>query len=143
MKSTWIENYAGRWRDDEGRTLIITIRDEETASVTLLLQGTAMARPWYGGKPARGLPAKYSPAEGPDLEIDLGRPGFSLSINYEYPDPMHPDGESLSIGISRYESDAEADRFIGLFGKLGRYKRSDAEPIFSQRPVSDPRTSSR
>jgi hypothetical protein len=45
-------------------------------------------------------------------------------------DPMNPNApEELSISISRYQSDNEAEQFIKMFGKLGRYRRSGAEPV--------------
>ena len=81
-------------------------------------------RPWCGNKRAVGLRATFGPAHGPGLDIDLGRAGFSLNINYELADPMTPDEpESLSVGVFRYESDTDAELFVPLFGKLARYKR--------------------
>lgn len=130
MRPRWIDNYAGAWGDDEGRTLIITPCGETTADVTLLVEGRPMLRPWCGNKPAEGLRATYSPGCGPDLDINLGRPGFSLNVNYEANDPMAPDEpESLSVGVSRYESDTGAEAFVRLFGKLGRYRRTQPHPI--------------
>jgi len=126
MKSPWIENYAGTWHDDEGRTLVITTRDDEHATVDLMTDAGPMCRPWCDGKPALGLPAKYSPIDSPSLDIDLGRPGFSLNVNYEFAEPPY-EPESLSVGVSSYENDMESDVFIKVFGKLGRYTRQDAE----------------
>lgn len=128
MRLRWIENYAGTWADDEGRTLIITPRGETTADVTLLVNGRPMLRPWAGDSPAERLRGSYSPSYGPNLEIDLGRPGFALSVNYEFDGPLASDErESLSVGISRYEIDTMADEFIPLFGSLGRYRKTPAE----------------
>jgi hypothetical protein len=127
MRASWIENYAGTWRDAEGRTLVITVRDEENARVTLLAGGDILARPWCGGKPAVDLPAKCRPAEGPDLEIALGRHGFSLCVNYESPGQEDDVQESLSVAICQFEADTESSRYARLFGKLGRYRRPEAE----------------
>lgn len=128
MEIRWIDNYAGTWGDDEGRTLIISPRNDSTADVTLLVDGQPMFRPWCRNKPAKGLRATYSPADGPGLDIELGRPGFSLNVNYEFVDPNLPkEPESLSVDVSRYESDAVAEAFVRLFGKLDRYKRIDPE----------------
>lgn len=128
MKLRWVDNYAGTWSDDEGRTRVITPRGESTAEVTLLVNGRPMLRPWCGNKPAEGLGGTYRPGSGPDLDIVLGRPGFSLNVNYEADDPMAPDEpESLSVGVSRYESAAAAEKFVRLFGKLGRYRRPAAQ----------------
>ena len=130
MKSRWIDNYAGTWEDDEGRTLIITPKDETSADVDLLVNGTPMLRPWCDNKPAKSLRGILSPAYGPDLDIGLGRPGLSLNVNYESGDYMSPDGaESLSVGVSRYESDIEAEPFVRMFGKLGSYKRKDPQQV--------------
>ena len=127
MKSPWIENYAGTWQDGEGRTLIITTQNDVNATVDILLHGTPMTRPWCAYKPALGLFARYSPAEGPDLDIDLGRPGFSLNLNYESDNQMTPDNpEYLAVGVSRYENDEEVELYKKLFGKLKCYKRVNA-----------------
>ena len=126
MKDQWIDNYAGRWHDDDRRTLVISTLDEEQASVDILLNGELMLRPWCNNAPASGLVARYSPMDGPSLNIDLGRPGFSLNVNYEFDEHPH-EPESLSVGVSTYEDDVEADGYIILFGKLGRYKRETAE----------------
>jgi hypothetical protein len=92
----------------------------------LLVDGQPLLRPWCKNKPAEGLRASYSPADGPGLEIELGRPGFSLSVNYEFDGHNFAEGpESLSVDISRFESDTLVDAFVQLFGKLGRYKRID------------------
>jgi hypothetical protein len=83
-----------------------------------------MFRPWCRNKPTEGLRATYSPADGPGMDIELGRPGFSLNVNYEFVDPNLPkELESLSVDVSRYESDAVAEAFVRQFGKLERYKR--------------------
>jgi len=124
MKIRWIDNYAGTWGDNEGRTLIITPRSDRTADVTLLVDGQPILRPWCRNKPTEGLRATYSPADGPGMDIELGRPGFSLNVNYEFVDPNLPkELESLSVDVSRYESDAVAEAFVRQFGKLERYKR--------------------
>jgi hypothetical protein len=126
MKLRWIDSYAGTWDDDEGRTIVITPRSDTTADVTLLVDRQPLLRPWCKNKPAEGLRATYSPADGPGLEIELGRPGFSLSVNYEFDGPNFAEGpESLSVDISRFESDTLVEAFVRLFGKLGRYKRID------------------
>ncbi len=126
MTSTWIENYAGTWHDAEGRTLVIEVCDDKHATVDLLVDGKPMPRPWCSGAPAQGLPVCYSPIDGPDLDIDLGRPGFSLNVNYEFAEPPY-EFESLSVGVLSYESDTEAEIFSKLFGRLGRYTRENAE----------------
>ena len=124
MKFPWIENYAGKWLDDEGRTLIITTHNDKNATVDLLIHGIPMIRPWCGNAPAEGLSARYNPAVGSDLDVELGRPGFSLNLNYEFDGSMTlEEPESLSVGISSYQSDTEAEQFIKLFGRLGRYRR--------------------
>jgi hypothetical protein len=128
MKLRRIDNYAGIWNDDEGRTLVITPRSDTTADVTLLVDGQLMLRPWCKNKPAEGLRATYSPADGPGLEIELGRAGFSLNVNYEFYVPnFSEESESLSVDFSRYQSDTLAEAFVRLFGKLGRYKRINLE----------------
>jgi hypothetical protein len=41
------------------------------------------------------MPANYDSLKGLDIDVDLGRPGFSLSLNYEFDDMITP-GESES-----------------------------------------------
>ena len=123
LKAEWIENYAGTWVDPTGRVLIITIQDEYRARVTLLVDGAPMRRPWCRNKPAENLKARYNPMDGPGLEVALGRRGFSLELNYEFPKPWDPPDEpvALSVGICQYESDVAALQFHQLFYPLTRY----------------------
>lgn len=37
------------------------------------------------------------------------------------------EAESLSVGVSRYESDVAAEGFVDLFGKLGLFRRLVAQ----------------
>ena len=129
LKGDWIENYAGTWVDRSGRVLIITIEDEYRARVTILVNGPPMRRPWCRNKPAEDLKARYDPINGPGLEVALGRRGFSLELNYEFPKPWDPPNEpvALSVGICQFESDTAADKFHEVFYPLARYVRSDAE----------------
>lgn len=82
MKLRWIDNYAGTWTDDDGRTLSITPCGESTAAVTLLVNGQPMLRPWCGNKPTERLRGTYRSGSGPELDVELGRAGFSLKVNY-------------------------------------------------------------
>jgi hypothetical protein len=126
MRDSWIDSYAGSWHDAEGRTLVIAIHDDEHAIVDLLVNGEPMSRSWSGGSPAVGLSARYRPIDGPSLDIELGRPGFSLIVNYEFAEPPY-EPESLSVAVSSYETDKGAEALTKHFGKLGRYTRRDAE----------------
>jgi hypothetical protein len=45
MKYPWIKNYAGTWQNEEGKTLVIRIQDDENATVDLLIHGSPMIRP--------------------------------------------------------------------------------------------------
>ena len=125
MELPWIENYAGKWQDGEGRTIVITTQNDENAKVDILLHGSPIIRPWCSDKPASRLLANYFPAEGPELNVDLGRPGFSLNLAYVFDDHKTPDNpEYLSVGVSRHQDDEEAKHYIKLFGKLESYKRA-------------------
>jgi hypothetical protein len=128
MRTLWIENYAGTWDDEEGRTLLITIHDDQHAIVDLLVDGIPMLRPWCDDAPALGLPARYRPGSGPGLDIDLGRAGFCLGVNYEVSAPPDPP-ESLSVSLSRSQSDVWVEQFIQMFGKLGRYRPRHAAHV--------------
>ena len=80
MKATGIENFAGRWADDSGRSLVISVRDNDTALVTLLVNGTPMMRPWCENQLATDLQATYCEADGTGLVVDLGRAGFGTEL---------------------------------------------------------------
>jgi hypothetical protein len=126
MKFRWIGNYVGTQSDDEGRNPQIRARSETKVDVTFLVDGLPMLRPSCRNKPAEGLIGARSPRYGPDLDIDLGRPGLSPNVSYEpgdSPDPNEP--ERLSVGVCRFQSGAEAEKFIRLFGKTGSYRRID------------------
>lgn len=128
MDYSWINNYSGIWEDDEGRKLIITPYDEENATVDLQVNEKPMVRSWKKSEPAINMHGIYDPAEGPGLTVDLGRPGFTLDLNFEFPDLMNPDApEELSVGISWRSSDKKAEVFMEVFGKLSRYHRASAE----------------
>ena len=130
MKYNWIENYAGTWQDDEGRKLIIKINNNVEATVDLLINEVPMIMPWCNNKPAKGLHAIYDPVWGPGLDIELERPGFTLYLNYEFSDVINPDTlEELSVAISWYEADKNTEKFIKMFGKLGRYRKADGDLI--------------
>lgn len=42
---------------------------------------------------------------------------------------MPNDEETLAVGVSQYEDDVELNQYLKIFGKLGYYKRSAAEPV--------------
>lgn len=137
MRANWIENYAGVWEDPTGRVLTITIQDEYRAKVTLLVNGVPMPRPWCRNKPAEDLKARYSPIDGPGLDVLLGRRGFLLSLNYEFLTPWDPPGEpvALSVGIGWRSDDLKAEQFGRLFEPLARYVRKGAEQQFQPGPA--------
>ena len=130
MKTPWIENYLGVWCDDEGRTLIIKTLDDTNAQVDLIQNGSPIKRPWCGNKPSAGMHATYDFKEGPELNIHLGYDGFTLSVSHIFDNPLMPnDEETLAVGVSQYEDDVELNQYLKIFGKLGYYKRSAAEPV--------------
>jgi hypothetical protein len=52
-------------------SIVITPCSDTTADVTLLVDGQPLLRPWCKNKPAEGLSATYSPADGPGLMPDF------------------------------------------------------------------------
>lgn len=129
MRDEWIDNYAGKWADEYGRVFVITVRGPSRATVTLLVNGVPLSRPWCGNRLATDMPARLSP-DSPALYVKLGRPGFIIELDYVSP-YVFPSydfmGEELSIGVGYHEEDTEAPRFIDLFSPLGNYRRADKE----------------
>ncbi len=122
MYSSWIENYRGKWKNDEGFTIVIRPIDEKSASVDIILNGQPMRRPWCGNAPSNNLSALYRDDEGLGLEIDLGRDGFALFLDYESAGTIYG-SECIVAGISWLEADREAEQWTSLFG-IETYFRS-------------------
>ena len=86
---SWIDSYVGEWKDAAGNCLSIHKITDETARVTFLAApGRApIARPWCHGRPSVDMPARYYPAHGPELIVELwdeGK-GFTLELGYGTP----------------------------------------------------------
>ena len=83
----WIDSYVGEWKDAAGNWLSIRKITDETACVTFLAApGKApIACPWYHDRPSVDMPARYYPAHGPELIVELwdeGK-GFAVELCYE------------------------------------------------------------
>lgn len=124
MKTPWIENYRGEWLNSKSFKIVIRPIDEKTASVDISYNEVPIIRPWRGDSPCKNLNAVYRAEEGLGLEVDLGRDGFSLFLDYQYEDDFF-ERESIAIGLSRYEDDQDADRWATYFG---------LEPYFRREP---------
>ena len=120
MNNSWITTFSGTWQDGDGHTLIIRILDEENAVVDFLQNGSPIKRPWCDNQPSIGMNASYDPREGPELNIDLGFDGFTFTVGHVYEDG------TLSVSISRYETDKHLDQYYALLGKLGYYIQTEA-----------------
>ncbi len=122
MNDSWITTFSGTWQNEDGHTLIIRILDEEHAVVDFLQNGSPIKRPWCDNQPSIGMKASYDPRESPELDIDLGFDGFTLSLGHVFEDGK------LVVSISRYETDMHLDQYYALLGKLGHYTKTVAEP---------------
>ena len=83
------------------------------------------------------MPARYYPAHGPELIVELwdhGK-GFTLELCYEADYPLR-DGaiEALTVGLGRYERDTFLEQYYRLLGPLEHFTR--AEPAAVGRRVS-------
>ena len=115
MGAPWIKNYEGEWENSEGFLIVVRLIDEDSASVDIALNGKIILRPWCENLPAFDLSAVYREGDGLGLEVDLGRDGFSLFLDCESAGGICDD-ETLAAGISRLESDQEAERWTSLIG---------------------------
>ena len=128
MSNNWIDNYAGEWVDQAGRVLRIAVCDDQTAAVSLFVNGEPLNRPWCNNRPSVDMPAKYYPGEGPSLEVALGREGFVLDLGYEPAYELLPDRPgALTVGIGWRMGDSVAERHSTFFMPLEAYVRKDAE----------------
>jgi hypothetical protein len=87
--------------------------------------------------PLGGYAARYYPAHGPELIVELwdeGK-GFTLELCYEADYPLW-DGsiEALTVGLGRYECDTFLDQYYRLLGPLEHFTR--AKPVAVGRRVS-------
>ena len=125
---SWIDNYVGEWRDEMGNRLSIRKMTDETARVTFLgAPGEApIARPWYGGRPSADMPARYYPAHGPELVVDLWEAGrdFTLELCYEGEYPLRAGPiEVLTVGVSRRPRDTFLEEHSRLLGPMTHFAR--------------------
>ena len=121
MCSPCIEDYRGKWKNRDGFLLTIRPIDEDSASVDISVDGCPVRRPWCKDTAASNLNALYRGEEGLGLEINLGRDGFSLFLDYECADGFH-EKECLTASISRLEDDQEAKQWLTHIG-IETYQR--------------------
>jgi hypothetical protein len=128
MNYSWINNFSGIWNNNEDQTLIITPYDDENATVDLLIFERPLSRSWCQGKPTINMHGLYNPEKGPSLDVDLGRPGFLLELNFAHKGLMGPNTpDEISVGVSWHVSDKDAANFQKYLGKLGSFKKINAE----------------
>ena len=125
---SWIDSYVGEWKDAAGNRLSIRKITDESASVTFLAApGRApIARPWCDARPSVDMPARYYPADGPELIVELWEKGkgFTLDLCYEDDYALREGSiEALTVGLSRYEQDTFLDQYYRLLGPLGHFTR--------------------
>ena len=70
------------WKDAAGNRLSIRKITDETARVTFLAApGHApITRPWYHDRPSVDMPARYYPAQGPALIVELWEEGKGFAL---------------------------------------------------------------
>ena len=122
MKTPWIENYRGEWANSEGFVIVIRPLDEKRASVDISFNEQPILRPWSEDSPCENLNAVYREDDGLGLEVGLGRDGFSLFLDYESAG-VTSEREWISSGLSRYESDQDAERWTSFFGLEAYFRR--------------------
>ena len=122
MSTPWIENYRGQWVNSKGFEIVIRPLDEKRASVDISLNEHPILRPWCADSPCEDLNAVYREDDGLGLEVCLGRDGFSLFLDYECMGDIF-DRECISAGLSRYESDQDAERWTSFFGLETYFRR--------------------
>ncbi|HVO26062.1 MAG TPA: hypothetical protein VMW56_20800 [Candidatus Margulisiibacteriota bacterium] len=78
------------------------------------------------------MPARYYPAHGPELIVELWEEGkgFTLGLCYEAEYPLQ-DGsiEALRVGLGRYERDSFLDPYYWLLGPLEHFTRAEPAAV--------------
>jgi len=123
MKYPWIKNYEGSWENGEGLALSINVLNDKKAIVDIFLNDKLFKLAWNNDEPAKKLDACLDPDDGGALIVSLDRPGLEMHLSYEHIDQMNQVVNELSVGVSYYASDNEAEKYIQLFGKLLRFYR--------------------
>ena len=125
---SYIDNYVGEWRDERGNRLSIRKVDDQTALVSFFTasEGKPILRPWHHDKPSVDMTGKYTPAEGPELVVELSehRTGFTLHLNFETAYVLDARGrDALVPALSRYEEDDLLEQYYGFFAPLKHYTK--------------------
>ena len=122
MSIPWIENYRGQWVNRTGFEIVIRPLDEKAASVDISLHGHPILRPWSANSPCENLNGVYREDDGLGLEVNVGRDGFSLVLDYECPGDLF-EVECITAGLSRYQHDQDAERWMSAFGLEAYFRR--------------------
>ena len=130
--SSYINKFFGEWQDEEGNRLIIRIINDRTAAISFFSGNDKkpILRPWFEDKPSTDMVGKYYPEEGPELVVELWKPGkkfslhLSFSIDIEFSKEIY---DSIVPAINRYEDDDFLDQYYSLFGPLKQFAKNDAE----------------
>ncbi len=115
MSLPWIENYRGQWVNRTGFEIVIRPLDEKAASVDISVHGHPILRPWSTNSPCENLNGVYREDGGLGLEVNLGRDGFSLFLDYECPGDLF-EVECITAGLSRRADDQDAEKWMSSFG---------------------------
>ena len=130
---SYIDNYIGEWQSESGKRLSIRRIDNETASVSLFVppEDRPIFRPWCDNKPSVNMIAKYYPADGPELVVELWEKGkgFTLHLAFEFAYELDKERrKSLVVSLSRYMEDDFLDKYYSLFEPLEHYIKMTTAP---------------
>ena len=128
---SYIDNYAGEWRNEAGNRLSIRKINDETCFVSFFQahDGLPIRRPWCAEKLSVDMVAKFEPAYGPELIVELSEDGagFSLYLNFEAAYTLDDAGRAALVpALSRFEEDEFFDQYYRYFGPLKHYTRAKA-----------------
>ena len=123
-----IDNYLGEWEDERGNRLSIRKVDDETALVSFLAaaSGEPLLRAWHHDEPSVDMLASYDPDVGPELVVELGKPGagFTLHLDFEPAYVLDARGrDALIPALGRCEEDTFLDQYYPFFDPLAHYTR--------------------
>jgi hypothetical protein len=124
--NSFIYNYCGTWKDQEGNLLLIEAIDDRRVSVTYVKAGEdkPALRPWFDGAPAANMIGSYDPGWEPSLDIELAKPGDGFCLNLSL-DATDGNYTTISPSIIRNAEDGHLEKYYGLFGALSQYSKCE------------------
>ena len=124
--NSFIYNYCGTWKDQDGNFLHIEAIDDRRVAVTYIKAGDEkpLLRPWLDDTPATNMIGSYDPEWEPSLDVELSKQGdgFYLNLSFDVSDGNYT---TIFPSIIRNEEDNHFKKYYFLFGALSQYRKCE------------------